>query len=300
MPSIAADGVTLEYESRGDPGAPVVLLVMGLGMQMVLWPDAFCDLLAAKGFRVVRFDNRDIGLSTKLDHLGAPSLARETLRYALRLPLKAPYLVEDMARDTRALMDALGIARAHVVGASMGGMIVQNLAVLAPDKVASVTSIMSTTGCRSLPSPTARAWKALLAPPAKEGDIEGAILRMMKVLRTIASRSLPPEEGYLRGLVERQVRRSYHPVGALRQLVAIAASGDRTGIVKRIKAPTLVLHGDEDPLLRPKCGEATAEAVRSGGGKAQFELVRRMGHDLPPPLFPQLVDSIAAHCHAHA
>jgi pimeloyl-ACP methyl ester carboxylesterase len=300
VPTLSADGLTFAYDERGDPAHPPIVLVMGLGMQSVMWPEKFCDLLAQRGFRVLRFDNRDIGLSARLDHLGMPNIAMEAVRYALRRPLKAPYLIEDMARDTRGVLDALGLARAHLVGASMGGMIAQNVAAAAPERVASLTSIMSTTGCRSLPSPSLRAFRALMAPPAPEGDVEGAIQRLMKVLRIIGSRSLPAEEGYLREMCERQVRRSYHPAGAARQLVAIAASGDRTEVVKRIKAPTLVLHGDEDPLLRPACAQATADAVRAGGGEARVEIVRGMGHDLPVPLIPQLVDSIAAHCRAHA
>ena len=300
MPSIAANGLTFEYDTRGNPADPVILLVMGLGVQMVLWPEAFCDALAARGFRVVRFDNRDIGLSTKLDHLGTPRIALEAIKYTLHLRLKSPYLIDDMVRDTAALMDALGIARAHVVGASMGGMIAQNLAVLDPAKVASLTSIMSTTGSRRLPPPTSRARRAMLMSPAKAGDIEGATVRMMKLLRAIGSRTHPAEEGSLRALCERHVRRSYYPPGVARQLVAIAATGDRTEIVKRIQAPTLVLHGDEDPLLPPPCGEATARAIREGGGRAELGTVRGMGHDLPEPLLPQLVDAIATHCRAHA
>ncbi len=296
MPSIAANGLTLEYDTRGDPGHPVILLVMGLGVQMILWPEAFCDELAARGFRVVRFDNRDIGLSTKLDHLGTPRIALEAIKYALHLPLKAAYRIDDMARDTAALLDALGIARAHVVGASMGGMIAQNLAVMVPAKVASLTSIMSTTGRRRLPPPTSAARRALMTAPARQGDVEGATRRMMKLLRAIGSRTHPADEGYLRALCERHVRRSYHPPGIARQLAAIAASGDRTEIVKRIRAPTLVLHGDEDPLLRPPCGEATARAIREGGGAATLEVIRGMGHDLPVPLLPALAASIAAHC----
>ena len=300
MPAIAANGLTLEYDARGNPGDPVILLLMGLGVQMVLWPEEFCDQLAAKGFRVVRFDNRDIGLSTKLDHLGTPSVAIEAIKYALHLPLKAPYRIDDMARDTGALMDALGIGRAHLVGASMGGMIAQNLAASAPATVASLTSIMSTTGCRSLPKPTARARRALMMAPAKPGDTEGAIRRLMTTLREIGSRTHPAEEGYLRKLCERHVRRSYHPAGVARQLVAVAATGDRTAVVKRIRAPTLVLHGDEDPLLRPACGEATVRAIREGGGEARLEMVPGMGHDLPVPLLPRLAETIAAHCRAHA
>lgn len=296
MPAIQANGLTLEYESLGNPADPAILLVMGLGVQMILWPDAFCAMLANDGFRVIRFDNRDAGLSTRLDHLGVPRIGLQTLKFLLHLPVKSPYLIEDMARDTEALLDGLGIARAHVVGASMGGMIAQNLAAAAPAKVASLTSIMSTTGKRSLPPPTSQARRALLKRPPKAGDIEGAIVSMMKLLRAIGSRTYPADEAYLRALCERHVRRAYNPASVARQLVAIAASGDRTEVVKRIKAPTLVLHGDEDPLVRPACGEETARVIRAAGGDVTLEIVRGMGHDLPVPLLPRLAESIAAHC----
>jgi pimeloyl-ACP methyl ester carboxylesterase len=299
VPAIQADRLTLEYESFGNPADPVIVLVMGLGMQMIMWPEAFCEMLVAKGFRVVRFDNRDVGLSTHLDHLGAPNVTIATLKYLLHLRLKSAYLVDDMARDTVVLIDGLGIARAHMVGASMGGMIAQNLAANAPARVASLVSIMSTTGKRSLPQPTSRARRALLQTPAKRGDIEGATKRLVNVLRAIGSQTHPAEEGYLRALCERHVRRSYDPAGVARQLIAIAASGDRSAVVRRIKAATLVIHGDEDPLVRPPCGEETARVIREGGGNASVEIVRGMGHDLPVPLLPQLAELIAAHCRRH-
>ena len=299
MPAIQADRVSLEYESFGEASHPVILLVMGLGMQMHLWPDALCEMLAAQGFRVIRFDNRDAGLSTQFDHLGMPRVGLETIKFLLRLRLKAPYLIDDMARDTAALLDALGIARAHIVGASMGGMIAQNVAADFPGKVLTLTSIMSTTGNRRLPGPTAKARRALLAPPAKRGDLEGATQRMMSVLRDIGSVTHPAEPGYLRGLCERQVRRAHNPAAVARQLVAIAASGDRTSIVRRIKAPTLVIHGDEDPLVRPACGEETARVIREGGGEARVEIIAGMGHDLPVPLLPQIAECIVAHCRLH-
>ena len=296
MPTVEANGLTLAYEEEGDPAGPPLVMVMGLGVNLRFWPDELCALLAARGFRVIRFDNRDAGLSTKLDHLGTPNIALAAVKYALHLPLKAKYMIGDMARDTVAFMDALGIDRAHLVGASMGGMIAQNVAADFPQRVATLTSIMSTTGCRSLPGPAARARRALLSAPAKPGDIEGGTVRLMKVMRAIGSRSLPADEAWLRGFCERNVRRSDHAPGAARQLMAIVASGDRSEVVKRIKAPTLVIHGAEDPLVRPKCGEATAEAIRAGGGAAVLEIVPGMGHDMPLPLLPRIVERIAAHC----
>jgi proline iminopeptidase len=292
----SANGLTLEYESLGSDADPVILLVMGLGMQMIMWPDALCEMLVARGFRVVRFDNRDVGLSTQLDHLGTPRVGWEALKFALHLPLKAPYLIGDMARDTAGLLDALGIARAHVVGASMGGMIAQNLAADFPQKVATLTSIMSSTGRRSLPPPTSRVRRALLQKPAKRGDFEGAVRQLVFVLNEIGSRTHPFDQPWLRELSERHVRRRYNPPGVARQLLAIAASGDRTSVVKRIKAPTLVIHGDEDPLLRPACGDETVRVIRKAGGNVEQLTVQGMGHDLPTPLLPQLADAIAGHC----
>jgi proline iminopeptidase len=253
-------------------------------------------MLAERGFRVVRFDNRDVGLSTKLDHLGAPNMALTFLKYTMHFPIRAHYLLDDMARDTAGLIDALQLGRPHVVGASMGGMISQNLAAIFPDKVTSLTSIMSTTGKRRLPPPTMRARKALFAKPAKKGDIEGATRNLMNTLRAIGSVTYPAEEGYLRTFCERHVNRSYYPPGMARQLVAIIASEDRTRTVARIKAPTLVIHGLEDPLVQPACGVDTARVIKDAGGSATLELVEGMGHDMPVPLLPRLADSIAAHC----
>lgn len=300
MPTVEARGLTLAYEDAGDPAAPVMLLVMGLGANLLLWPEELCERLVAAGFRVVRFDNRDVGLSTKLDHLGTPSVALEAIRHALHLPVRAPYRVSDMALDAAALLDALGIARAHVVGVSMGGMIAQDLAAGAPHKIASLVSIMSTTGKRSLPQPAPSALRALLRPPAPAGELDQAAARMADLLRVIGSRTYPADRARLRDVCERHVRRGYHPAGIARQLVAIAASGDRTTTVERIRVPALVMHGDEDPLVRLACGEATAHAILAGGGDARFDLVAGMGHDMPVELVPRIAESIAAHCRGAA
>ncbi len=298
MPSLQANGITLEYESFGNPGDPAIVLIMGLGVQMILWPDAFCEMLAAKGFRVIRFDNRDAGLSSSLDRLGTPRIWLEYAKFTLHLPLKAPYLIEDMARDTAAFIEALELPCAHIVGASMGGMIGQNLAASFPEKVASLTSIMSTTGKRKLPPPTAKAMRALMQAPAKKGDVEGGAKRMMNVLQAIGSRTYPRDEGELWEFCLRHVRRAYNPSGQVRQLVAIAASGDRSDVVRKIKVPTLVIHGDEDPLLLPACGIETARVIRDAGGDVRLEIIEGMGHDLPKPLLPKLVDLIVDHCRA--
>ena len=216
------------------------------------------------------------------------------------LPVKAPYRIEQMAADTAALIDALGLKRPHVMGASMGGMIGQNLAAHFPEKVASLISIMSTTGRRSLPKPTWDARRALLQPAAKHGDNEGAIRRMMHVLRAIGSRSYPADAAHMREVCERHILRAHYPAGASRQLLAIAASGDRTAIVRQIKAPTLVIHGDEDPLVPLACGLETARTIREGGGDVSLSIIKGMGHDFPLPLLPKIAEDIVAHCRANS
>ncbi len=298
MPNIDANGISLHYESLGNENDPPILLIMGLAVQMILWPDAFCQLLVDKGFRVIRFDNRDVGLSTHLDHLGVPNVPVEYAKFMLRLPLRSAYLIDDMAADTAALIDALGLKHPHVVGASMGGMIAQNLAADYPDKVASLTSIMSTTGRRSLPKPTWKTMRAIMQPPAKRGDTQGAIDRMVKVFGVISSKTYPPDPTYMREFCTRHIARANYPPGGARQLMAIAASDDRTYTVRKIKAPTLVIHGDEDKLVSPVCGMETAREIVYGGGKAKVSIVKGMGHDLPAPLLPQIAEEIAGHCRA--
>ena len=296
MPDVRVGDLTLSYDSRGRDDHPPIVLVMGLAMQLIVWPDEFCDALVANGFRVIRFDNRDTGLSTHLESLGSPFMALHTLKYFLRIGVDAPYTIDDMAADTAGLIDALGLKRAHVVGASMGGMIAQNVAAQFPDRVASVVSMMSTTGKRSLPSPRWSALMALLQPQAVKGDFEGAVRRMMSVLRAIESRSYPADEARLRNLCEQHVRRSYDPPGGARQLLAIAASGDRTESVRRIRVPTHVIHGDQDPLIHPEAGFDTARTIVDAGGDATLSIIDGMGHDLPAPLLPRIVDEIVGHC----
>ncbi len=291
MPSAQTNNVTLEYEILGPENGTPLLLIMGLGMQMIGWPEGFCAKLVDAGFRVIRFDNRDVGLSTKLDHLGTPNIPIEFIKFMMRLPLKSPYLIDDMAQDAAGLLDQLGITKAHIVGASLGGMIAQNLAANFPGKVASLTSIMSTTGRRSLPGPTSKARRALLTPPAKRGDIDGAILRMKNVFRAIGSPGFIESEAALDDLCGRHVRRAYHPPGSARQLMAIAASGDRTSTVRRIAAPTLVIHGKDDPLVPVAAGIDTAREIRH----AKLSVIEGMGHDLPTGLHQRLVDEIAGH-----
>ena len=296
MPNIDANGISLHYQSMGREDDPTIMLVMGLGVQMILWPDAFCQMLVDRGFRVVRFDNRDAGMSTQLNDLRAPNIAVEYVRFMLGMSVRAPYSIDDMATDTAALMGALGLAHVHLVGASMGGMIAQNLAASLPSRVASLTSIMSTTGRRSLPKAKWRTMRALLSRPAKPGDIEGAIRRMMFIVNAISSRTYPPDQVKLRKICEQHVLRGNNPLGGARQIAAIAASDDRTRIVRQIKVPTLVIHGDEDYLIPYPAGLETARAIREGGGSATSVIVEGMGHDLPEPLWPRLAALIGTHC----
>ena len=298
MPNIDANGLSLHYESLGNENDPPILLIMGLAVQMILWPDAFCQMLVNSGFRVIRFDNRDVGLSTKLDHLGVPNVPIEYAKFMLRLPLKSYYLIDDMAADTAALIDALRLKRPHIVGASMGGMIAQNLAANYPDKVSTLTSIMSTTGRRSLPKPTWKTMRAIMQPPAKRDDTQGAINRMVKVFDVISSKTYPPDPTYMREFCTRHIERANYPQGGARQLMAIAASDDRTYTVRKIKAPTLVIHGDEDKLVSPVCGMETAREIVYGGGKAKVSIIKGMAHDFPEPLLRQITEEIVGHCRA--
>lgn len=294
MPDLAANGISLHYESRGNEGDPVILLIMGLGVQMVLWPDALIDALVSQRFRVVRFDNRDAGLSTHLSQMGMPNVPLEFIRYKLGMKVRAPYTLDTMAADTAALIDGLALSRPHVVGASMGGMIAQNLAAHFPDKVASLTSIMSTTGRRDLPQPQWRALKAVLSPAGR--DIPSAIARMERVFTTIGSLTYPAPKEHLRAICERHVLRAHDPAGGARQLVAIAAGDDRSSTIARIQAPTLVMHGDEDPLVPLAAAHDTVRAIQSGGGRAEISVVRGMGHDFPIPLLPRIAEEIGNFC----
>jgi pimeloyl-ACP methyl ester carboxylesterase len=289
MTSAEANGITIEYVETGPCDAPVILLIMGLGMQLIGWPQSFCEGLAASGFRVICFDNRDIGLSTPI-RAGSLTMASTMARAFFRLPVRPPYTLNDMARDAVGLLDALEIERAHVAGASMGGMIAQILAIEHPDRVKSLTSIMSTTGNRKLPGPNAKALRALLrpSPPNKAA----AVRRGIALFRLIGGSGYPPTDAELRDLCERAVRRSYRPSGVLRQLIAIQAAPSRAHGLRRVRAPTLVLHGSDDPLVPLAGGKDTAANIPG----ARLRIVPGMGHFLPEALVPLLVDEIARHC----
>jgi pimeloyl-ACP methyl ester carboxylesterase len=289
MTSVEANGIAVEYAETGPRDGPVILLIMGLGMQLIGWPQSFCEGLAARAFRVVRFDNRDVGLSTTIP-AGKLAMIAKLGRALLGLPVKPRYTLTDMARDALGLLDALGIARAHVVGASMGGMIAQLLAIEHPDRVASLTSIMSTTGDRKLPGPQRKVLRTLLRPRPR--NKEAAVRRGMALFRMIAGSGYPPPDAELHDMVERAVHRSYRPSAVLRQLLAIYAAPNRAQALRRVQAPTLVLHGDDDPLVPLAAGEDTAANIPG----ARLRVVPGMGHFLPEALIPLLVDDLAAHC----
>jgi pimeloyl-ACP methyl ester carboxylesterase len=277
-----SDDIELCYETFGDPADPTALLVMGLATQMLGWPDDFCRELADRGFHVVRFDNRDIGRSTHID-APAPSFGQVILR-----PKKvASYRLGDMADDAAGLLRELDLAPAHVIGASMGGMIAQSLAARHPDLVLSLTSIMSTTGRRWVGQPAARIYPLLASRPA--GGRDAMIERTLKVFGAIGSTGLPQDTDDLRDMAARSYDRDHDPNGPARQLAAIVASGDRTGEVKRIKAPTLVIHGTVDKMVAPSGGRATARAIPG----AKLLKIEGMGHDLPRAAWPQILDAIA-------
>ncbi|MFP5307780.1 MAG: alpha/beta fold hydrolase, partial [Gammaproteobacteria bacterium] len=249
MPRAHANGIEIEYESFGNAADPAILLIMGLGAQMVLWPDSFCESLARAGHHVIRFDNRDIGLSSKLDHLGKPPLVASSIAYTLRLPVRAPYTLDDMALDAVGLLDALALDSAHVVGVSMGGMIAQLLAAKHAPRVRSLTSIMSSSGSPWLPGPTLPVRMRLVRRPQRL-DREGLIAHGMQTWRMIGSPSFPEDDETLRDKVARQLDRNIHPAGFVRQMAAIMASGSRVALLKQVRAPALIIHGREDPLVR--------------------------------------------------
>ncbi len=286
---VQANGLQIEVDVQGPADAEPVLLVMGLGMQLVAWPDELVAELLARGFRVIRFDNRDVGLSDGHDHLGMPGMVGPMLRYTLRLPVPAPYKLRDMADDAVGVLDALGIPAAHVCGASMGGMIAQQMAVRHPQRVKSLTLIMTTSGARHLPQPSLRVRQALLARP-RSSAVADVVAHLERLVHTIGSPGYRPEQARLRDRLEASVRRAYRPAGTARQLLAIVADGDRTPLLQQIRQPTRVIHGADDPLVPPAAGQDLARRIAG----ATIDMVPGMGHDLPLPLLPRIADGIAA------
>jgi len=286
--------IELEYERAGDPAGPTILMIMGLGMQLTAWPDEMVEGLVARGFSVLRFDNRDAGLSTQIDGFVPRGIAGALLRGAVGWPVAAPYTLHDLAFDTVGLLDALGLQRVHVVGASMGGMVAQILAARHPDRVLSLTSIMSTSGARRLPPPRLDALLALTRRPPPGASHETLVDHYMQLFGVIGSPGEQTPKPLLRARLQRSLSRAFRPAGTARQMLAIVATGDRSHELAHITAPTLVIHGALDPLVPSAAGRDTAKRIRG----AQLLMVPHMGHDLPHSQMPMLIDRIAAHCEA--
>ncbi len=284
MPELHAKDHTLHYDTHGDPADPTVLLVMGLGAQMTHWDVGFVEELVGRGFHVVRFDNRDVGLSTKTDAPPPNVLAMVMAALSGQAVTGAAYLLSDMAADAVAVLDHLGVERAHVVGASMGGMIVQTMAIEFPERVASLTSIMSTTGSRDVGQAQGDTLMKLMAPVPDERD--AAIERSVRITEAISGPLF--DEVRSRAIAEFHHDRSFHPVGVAHQMAAIIASGDRTERLRELDVAAVVIHGEVDPLVTISGGEATAEAIPGA------ELVRfaEMGHDMPEKIWPDIADAI--------
>jgi pimeloyl-ACP methyl ester carboxylesterase len=275
-------GIELCHQTVGDPGDPPMLLIQGIGSQMVGWPDAFCELLAERGFFVIRFDNRDSGRSTWLTDLGVPSV---TAAWEKRLE-QPPYLFTDVADDCAGLLDALGLDAAHVVGASLGGFIAQTLAIEHPERVLSLASVMSSTGSSQVGQPTEAAMHALMTRPPD--DREGYIETIVAARKVIGSTGFEQDEGWIRDAAGRAYDRGINPDGVQRQLVASICSGSRHDRLGRITAPTVVLHGAADPLIDKSGAIATAEAIEG----AELVIIDGWGHDLPPAVWERVVDAI--------
>ncbi|MCR9270996.1 MAG: alpha/beta hydrolase [Hyphomonadaceae bacterium] len=291
MPQVTANGIKLTYESHGPKDAPVALLIMGLGGQLTMWPDKLVADLVKGGYRVITFDNRDIGLSHHHTGEKTPHILRHILLRRLGIRSKTPYDLSDMAQDTIGLMEALALDRVHLVGISMGGMIGQHVAAKVPDRVSSLTAIMTTTGNPKLPRPSSTVMKAMVRrgpQPTRRDDIIDQSVATFGIIGT------PGEDQNTNGMRDRITRsydRSFNPAGVIRQMSAIVASGDFRKVTRTIKAPTLVIHGDADPLVPIEGGRDIAKLVRG----ARMEVMQGMGHDVPPRFLPQVTKLMLDH-----
>jgi pimeloyl-ACP methyl ester carboxylesterase len=287
MPQIKANGISIEYASHGPRDRETILLIMGLGAQMTRWPVGLIEMFNARGFGVVTFDNRDVGLSHKFDEAGPADVAAVmAARMAGKTPVAA-YLLDDMANDAAGVLDALGIERAHIVGASMGGMIAQMVAANHPHKTLSLTSIMSSTGNPGLPPAKPEAMAILMTRPVSD-DIETLAAQAVKSQKIIGSPAYPADEAEIRARFLSDYRRCNYPAGFTRQMAAVVASGDRREALHRIKVPTMVVHGVADPLVPIEGGRDTAAVIPG----AELREIAGMGHDLPAALFPAIVDAV--------
>jgi pimeloyl-ACP methyl ester carboxylesterase len=287
MPRATVGKLEIEYDTFGDPSSPPMLLVMGLAYQMIEWDDEVCQQLADDGFWVIRYDNRDVGLSTKLDDLGSPDL-----HAALMSTAPPPYTLDDMADDAVRLLDALGVEAAHVVGVSMGGMIAQLIAINHPRRVLSLTSIMSTVGGPNVVQAGAEVTAALVVAPGSSR--EERIEQSFETRRLINGAGVPFDEERSRRKAERAVDRSFHPEGIVRQLAAILAAPDRSPGLSRLTMPVLVIHGEEDPLVPPDNGRQAAAAVPA----ARLMMIPGMGHAMPERVWPDIRRAIVDNAHA--
>lgn len=291
MAAIKANGITIEYEEKGNKSDPVIILVRGLGSQLTDWPDALIDGLAGRGFRVVYFDNRDAGLSTKTDGAGVPDVMGAMAMAAAGESVNPPYTLNDMASDVEGLMDALGIPSAHMFGISMGGMIVQILAARRAERVRSMISVMSSSANPDLPPGKPEAVASIMAPPPNPGDRESVIAHTAETLRIIGSPGFPESDEKRRKTAARRYDRCHCPEGVSRQMMAVITGGSRVGLLKTITVPSLVIHGADDPLVPVAAGRDTAAHIPG----AFLEIIDGMGHDIPDELVPRFIDLISQH-----
>ena len=285
---IIANGVQIEVDVQGPEQGEPILLIMGLGMQLIAWPDELVQMLLQRGFRVIRHDNRDVGLSQGFDRLGTPNVLVQALRHRLRLRVRAPYQVADMAADALGVLDALGVRRAHVCGASMGGMIAQHLAAAHPSRVKSLTLVMTTSGARELQQARPQVARALMSRP-QQPDAKTYMAHMAKLVSVIGSPAYPPDPQRLQQRLMASFNRAYRPAGTARQLVAVVADGDRSPLLRRIVAPTRVIHGEADPLVPVPAAHDLTKKIAG----AEVDIVPGMGHDLPLALLPRIAEGIA-------
>jgi pimeloyl-ACP methyl ester carboxylesterase len=287
---IKANGISIEVQEHGSPDHPTVLLIMGLGMQLIAWPPTVIEPLVQAGYRVITFDNRDIGLSQHFDHLGKPNIVWASIKRKLGMQIKPPYSLEDMARDVIGVLDAMNISKAHIVGASMGGMIAQRLACAAPERVLSLTAIMSSSGAPGLPEAKPAVLLALLNRPSNQ-NVDSITAHYIKLFKVIGSPAFPVEPQLLKDRIRMGIERSYHPDGTLRQMMAIGADITRHLEIANITVPTLVVHGLSDVLVPQENGRDIAQRIKG----SRFIGIPGMGHDLAPGAVAQWIGSLVSH-----
>ncbi|MBW2091969.1 MAG: alpha/beta fold hydrolase [Deltaproteobacteria bacterium] len=289
MPNILANGIQIEYDTFGDRSLPPLLLINGLGSQMIRWEEEFCEQLSQQGFFLIRFDNRDVGLSTKFEEFGVPNVVQAMAAVQRGEEVNAPYTLDDMAADAVGLLDALGIEKAHICGVSMGGMIAQIVAIRYPSRVLSLVSIMSHTGNPELPRAKPEAMAALTTPVPEER--EAYIEHSVKTIRIIGNPGFPFTEERIRERAAREYDRAFYPPGAARQLMAVIAASNREHELASLNVPAVVIHGADDPLVPVEGGKATAAAIP----EADLLIIEGMGHDVScRELWPRWIDAIVA------